>query len=721
MSKKKKKIIKDPFAAREAKKYKNPIPSREFIIAQLESKGIPMRWKKIAALLNIQDEEQLEGVRRRLKAMERDGQLMRTRRGDYGLPKKMDMVRGRIMGHPDGFGFLIPEAGGDDLFLSERQMHSVFHGDKALAQVVGKDRRGRREGAIVEVLERGTETLAGRFVKEKGVAYVIPSNRRIAQDILIPDDAQKQAKPDQMVIIKLIKQPEKRQPPVGEIIKVLGRHMAPGMETDIAIHDHNIPVNWSEAVEKVAKKLPRTVPTRAKKNREDLRETPLMTIDGEDSRDFDDAVFCEPYGKGWRLLVAIADVSHYVKPGSALDQGAYERGTSVYFPNRVVPMLPEALSNGLCSLNPNVDRLCLVCEMFVTRYGGVRRYRFTQAVMRSAARLTYTQVGAALDGDENAVASHILPHLKNLHNLYLCLRERREKRGALDLETTETRIIFGEGKKIENIVPVVRNDAHKLIEEMMLLANVTTANFLASEEMPFLYRVHARPEQEKLEQLRSFLKPLGLVLYGKEAPNAKHYAKLLQNIQERPDKQMIQTVLLRSLKMAIYTPENVGHFGLAYDAYTHFTSPIRRYPDLLTHRAIVHRLHNKQPEEFDHSPTEMAQLGEHCSMTERRADEATRDVTAWLKCEYLQDRVGETAQGRITAVTSFGVFVELEEIFVEGLVHISTLKSDYYHFDAANHLLRGERGGKVYRLYDPISVKVTRVDLDERKIDFVEV
>jgi len=589
----------------------------------------------------------------------------------------------------------------------------------ALANVIGIDRRGRREGALVEVLERANQSLVGRFFAEHGVTFVEANNRRIAQDILIaPEDAQG-AKHGQIVIVTLLQQPDKHHPPVGRVLEILGDHMDPGMSTDVAIRDHSIPQEWPVAVEQAAAKLPRYVPSKAKKKREDLRDLSLVTIDGETARDFDDAVYCEPQGAGWRLLVAIADVSHYVKPDSVLDAEAQTRGTSVYFPDRVVPMLPEALSNGLCSINPQVDRLCMVCELHLSPLGAVQRTRFFEGVMNSKARLTYTQVAAALASDVQAVPPEVLPHVQHLYQLYELLRCHREKRGALDFETTETRIVFDTNKKIDSIVPVIRNDAHRLIEEMMLLANVAAAEFLAEQEIPFLYRVHEGPTAEKLTELHAFLKTLGLHLSGGEQPQAEDYAKLLNSIRERPDKHMIQTVLLRSLRMAIYTPDNAGHFGLAYDAYTHFTSPIRRYPDLLVHRAIRHCLEGKLPEQFRYGREDMQVLGEHCSTTERRADEATRDVVNWLKCEYMRDKVGDEYPGTITAVTAFGLFVELDDIFVEGLVHVTALKNDYYQFDPAHHCLKGERTNTQYRLSDRLRVKVVRVDLDEKKIDFV--
>ena len=711
----------DPHAGREASKYERPIASREYIMECLAAQGVPLNQEHIAAELKIEDEQDLEALRRRLKAMERDGQLICNRRGDYGLVQKMDLVRGRVIGHPDGFGFLVPDEGGDDLFLTAHEMRVLMHGDRAVARVSGIDRRGRREGAIVEVLERNTTRVVGRYYCEHGIGTVSPDNKRIRHDIVIPADQQAGAAHGQIVIAEITAQPGKRTQTVGKIVEILGDHMAPGMEIDVAIRAHNLPLEWPTQVESEIARLGAEVPEQAKQGREDIRTLPLVTIDGADARDFDDAVFCEREGKGWRLLVAIADVSSYVVPDTALDAEARLRGTSVYFPQRVIPMLPEILSNGLCSINPHTDRLCMVCEMKVNSAGKVERHRFFEGVMRSHARLTYDEVAAmVIEGDPALKQKHasLLPHLQELYALYQALRHARDQRGAVDFETTETRIIFGAQRKIESIVPVVRNDAHKLIEECMIAANVAAAEFLLENKIPALYRVHDGPGTEKLTDLRGFLAELGLSLGGGDKPEPKHYAKLLASIQQRPDTHLIQTVLLRSLSQAVYTPDNTGHFGLALEGYTHFTSPIRRYPDLLVHRAIRHCLSRKAVAKFDYTHDAMQSHGEHCSMTERRADEATRDAVTWLKCEYMMDKIGEEFDGVITGVTSFGLFVELKDIYVEGLVHVTALNNDYYHFDAGKHRLLGERTHTVYRLADKISIKVMRVNMDDRKIDF---
>jgi ribonuclease R len=723
MSRQKNSPAVDPFIERETQKYQHPIPSREFIMQQLAEVGKPMTFARIAKLFDLTDKPELEALRRRLRAMERDGQVVRNRRKGYGLAKKMDLVRGRVIGHPDGYGFLVADEGGEDLFLSEREMRTLTHGDRALVNIIGIDYRGRREGALVEVLERNTREVVGRFCHKKGqnVAFVEPDNRRLRHNILIEGKKNRgNAKNGQIVLAQIIEPPTKYNPPFGKIIEVIGDHRAPGMEIDIAIRAHELPYTWPEMVLTELKQFNSTIPEKMLQEREDLRALPFVTIDGEDSYDFDDAVHCEPRGKGWLLRVAIADVSAYVKMGSAVDLEAQNRGNSVYFPNRVVPMLPEVLSNGLCSLKPEQDRLCLVCELAIDFYGRTRRTHFIPAIMRSAARLTYTEVAEVLAGNETHFRyPQLLPQLHNLSKLYQLLLKRRKKRGAIEFETIEPRIIFDEQQKIAQIVALARNDAHKLIEELMLVANVATAEWLTAQHMPLLYRIHESPSEEKLTALRRFLGELGLRLDGKEQPQAHHYAKVLEKVKIRAEFHLIQTVLLRSLKLAIYSPHNEGHFGLAYPAYTHFTSPIRRYPDLLVHRAIHHCLQYQQPgKEFPYSKEDMEILAEHCTMTERRAEEATRDAISWLKCEYMQDKVGLEFEGLVTGVTSFGLFVELDGIFIDGLVHVTALKDDYYHFDPIGHRLYGESTGIVYRLADRLRVKVVRVDVEDKKIDF---
>jgi len=730
----------DPFAAREAEKYDNPIPSREYILELLDSADQPVTHAQMCDILKLTNEDQIEALRRRLIAMARDGQLISNRRDAYLRLDKIDVIRGRVQGHRDGYGFVIPASGGDDIYLHNRQMRKVFDGDEVLVRLSGEQYRGKEEGAIVEVLARNTSQLAGRFFNEDGVQFVRPENARITQDIMVPFGAYGGATHGQIVVVEITQQPDKNRLPMGRVIQVLGDHMAPGMEIELAIQAHGIPSVWPQDVVAEAAQLPVEVAAADKKHRVDVRHLPFVTIDGEDARDFDDAVLCERRRGGWRLYVAIADVSHYVKINSSLDMEARARGNSVYFPDYVVPMLPEALSNGLCSLNPQVDRLCMVCEMNITDAGKITGYEFYEGVMYSHARLTYTKVGKILteDTDEakdlRAEYKQVVPQLELLHKLYQCLRVARDERGAIDFDTVETRIQFNAERKIERIIPVKRNDAHRLIEECMLCANVCAARFIEKHNLVGLFRVHEGPTEQKLTNLREFLSELGLGLAGGSEPTSGDYQQLMQMIQGRSDANMIQTVMLRSLRQAMYQVENHGHFGLGYDAYTHFTSPIRRYPDLLVHRAIRSVIRSEMPTShvrrvegakpiptrniYPYSANDMVVFGEQCSMTERRADEATRDVVSWLKCEYLRDQVGAVFDGHVSAATGFGLFVELNDLYVEGLVHITALPHDYYRFEPAQHRLVGERTRRVFGLGDELVVRVVRVDLENRKIDF---
>jgi ribonuclease R len=717
--KKKKSASQDPHQVREARNYENPIPSREFILSTLEDHGAPLKFDELARQLDIK-EEQRDPLNYRLRAMCRDGQLVQNRRGGYCIVNKADLIAGRVIGHADGFGFLRPDEAGEDLFLSPRQMRSLWHDDRAVVQVTGIDRRGRREGTLVEVIERAHEHVVGRIHVDAGVGFLVPDNKRMTHHVVIPDDQLNGAEEGQMVVVEIIEQPAKYRQPIGRVSEVLGDHMAAGMETDVAVRAHDIPVDWPEEVEREIAGLSKEVPHAVKQGRVDLRNLPLVTIDGADARDFDDAVYCKRTPKGWRLLVCIADVSAYVKSDSALDEEGYKRGNSTYFPDRVIPMLPEVLSNGLCSLNPQVDRLCMAAELYIDGEGKIYRSRFMQAVMRSHARLTYDDVGAMLlEGDPDLCQQHaeLLPHLHELYNLYQVLHEARAVRGAIDFDTTETRFVFDDKGKLSAIVPTIRHDAHRIIEECMLVANVAAARFMLRHKIPALYRIHERPSVEKLTDLQQFLGELGLQLEGGTEPTALGYAKLLESIQERPDAHMIQTVLLRSMMQAVYSSENIGHFGLAFPAYGHFTSPIRRYPDLMVHRAIKHLLTEDGPESFPYSLPQLVTMGEHCSMTERRSDEATRDAADTLKCEFMLDRVGDTFSGTIVSVNSFGIFVELQETYITGLVHVTALDHDYFHFDPIGHRLSGERTGKIYRLGDQVEVVVAAVNLDDRKID----
>ncbi len=717
----KKLVKKDTYASREAQNYEHPIASREYILEILKERGRPISQRQLIIELALETEHEQEALRRRLLAMVRDGQLLLNRRGAYGLIEDMELIKGYVVGHKDGFGFVVPEDKAGDLFLNARQMRAVFPEDEVLVRVSGIDSRGRREGIIVEVVTRNTHSLVGRYITEQGAAFVEPSNQRITQTILIPPGADGGALHGQMAVIEITEQPTMHTRALGRVIEVLGDHMAPGMEIDVAIRNHELPNEWPDKALREADQFSPQVTEDMFKGRMDLRAKPFVTIDGEDAKDFDDAVYCEPRATGgFTLFVAIADVGHYVRPHSALDKEALNRGNSVYFPGRVIPMLPEVLSNELCSLKPNVNRLTLVCEMKISATGKITSYRFAEAVIKSHARLTYNEVYAAVEQNDKALQKkyqNLLPHLKALFAVYRVLLALRQKRGAIDFELPETKIIFGKGRKIERIVALTRNDAHKLIEECMLCANICAARFLLKNEAQGLYRIHEGPSIEKLTDLRKFLNELGLKLPGKAIPVPNDYAKLLKIIQGRPDAQLIQTILLRSLSQAVYSPENKGHFGLAFDAYTHFTSPIRRYPDLVVHRAIRAMLRREFTPGF--VDPKFHGYGEHCSMTERRADDATREAVDWLKCEYMMDKVGHEFAGMISSVTSFGLFVMLSEVYVEGLIHISMLKNDYYQFDPIKHALSGERSGKRFRLGDVVNIRVVRVDLDQRQIDFM--
>lgn len=729
-----------------------PVPSREEILGFLRTSKTKQKAETIAKHLGVKPEE-MEGMARRLNAMERDGQVKLDKSGHYALANQDSFITGRVSSHRDGYGFLTPEDGSEDLFLPEREMQRVLHGDKVTAKVVGTDRRGRLEGGIVEILERANTHVIGRLLNENGVWIVAPEDKRFSQDIFLAGSPGK-ARAGQVVSVELTEQPTKYAQAVGRIVEILGEVDDPGMEIEIAVRKFGVPHEFSEAAKKAASKLPSEIRDLDLEDRVDLRDIPLVTIDGEDARDFDDAVYCEPVklgrAKAYRLLVAIADVSHYVKPNDPLDQDALLRSTSVYFPRRVIPMLPEKLSNGLCSLNPDVDRLTLVCDMVITEQGEVNAYQFYPAVIHSAARFTYTEVAAILGNTKGPEANKrlpLVPHLLHLNECFHALLKARHLRGAIDFETTETYIVCNAAGKIEKILPRTRNDAHKLIEECMLAANVCAAELLAEHKQPGTYRIHASPTKEKLTQVRNFLKQLNLQLNGGDSPSASDYAALMTKIKGRPDAPLLQTMLLRSMQQAVYSPDNIGHFGLSYDAYAHFTSPIRRYPDLLTHRAIKAILQGKKYEpkgidtnllnttisnaarkqqvldkaagkkKSEKEPTIWDALGVHCSANERRADEASRDVEAWLKCYYIKSKLGEEFTGTISGVTQFGIFVQLDEMFVEGLVHITDLGADYFQFDDARHELRGERTGKRYQLTDKVKVQVSRVDLDARKID----
>lgn len=709
-----------------APEYEVEIPGREQLLELVTSNSKPVQFDEFIRHFGLDDERQAIGLKRRLRAMERDGQLIYSKANAYGLPERMDLLKGRIIGHKDGFGFCQTEDSGKDLFIPHHQMYSVLHGDRVLVKTSGKDSRGRTEGRIVRVTEPRDSNIVGRYFIEHGLGIVVPDDGRVSQDILIPDADKNGARHGQLVVVEITRRPSRRTSPIGRVSEVLGEHMAPGMEIQVAIREHDIPTEWPAEVDAELKKYREEVPAEAYEGRKDLRDLPLITVDGDDSRDFDDAVCCVQEEKGWRLWVAIADVSYYVRPDTILDKAATERGNSVYFPSNVIPMLPEKLSNGLCSLNPDVNRLCMVAEMELGPRGKLKSAEFYPAVMKSHARLTYNKVKKLLDGDEELQQQyqHVMGNVQELERLYNALSAARKRRSAIEFDTQETRFIFNAERKIESIEPVKRHVAHKIIEECMIMANVASAQLIESDkEIGALFRVHETPADERLNNFRSFLGELGLNLEGGDEPSPKDYATLLEQVKERQDHELIETMLLRSMQQAVYQPENKGHFGLALKSYAHFTSPIRRYPDLILHRAIKAILRKKKGEEkglvgaWAYSEKQLDELGVHTSMTERRADDATRQVDEWLKCEFMLDHIGMEFEGVISSVTNFGLFVRLSDYQIDGLIHISNLDNDYYHFDQQKGMLVGENSNSVFRLGDNVKVKVKDVNLDDRKID----
>ena len=730
---------KDPHKQREADKYDKPVASRELLLSLIEKSNIPPTFKALVKQLEYTDEEMLVGVKHRLRAMENSGQIVFNKFKQYAIANRSDVLTGKIIGHRDGFGFFAPDNGDKDFYISSYEMKRVIHGDIAEAILLDRsDRKGRKEVKILDVIKPRTAGVVGRFYVDHHIACVVPDDARIQQDILIQPDKKLGARHGEVVVVNIIQRPTKRSNAVGEVIEVLGEHMAPGMEIEMALRAHDLPSQFSPEVIAEVSGIADEVEESAKVPRVDLRDLPLVTIDGEDARDFDDAVYCKPNPDGgWTLWVAIADVSYYVRDKTALDEEAISRGNSVYFPSQVIPMLPEKLSNGLCSLNPAVDRLCMVCEMTISASGELSDSKFYPAVMRSKARFTYSKVATILgvnpeQKDEDYRAElrtqyqALIPDLENLNSMYHVLSAARTKRGAIAFETTESQFLFNSDRKIESIVAMVRNDAHKIIEECMILANVATAEFIEKHKKPGLFRVHDKPSEDKYNNFLTYVNELGLDLSSmgerKAQPEPTDYCHILEKIAGRPDQELIQTMLLRSMRQAVYQSDNIGHFGLALPSYSHFTSPIRRYPDLVVHRVIKAILNEQAKDEanagaHNYTPEAVIELGEHCSMTERRADDATRDVSDWLKCEYMQDHVGATFTGVISTVTNFGLFVRLADLHIEGLVHITSLGHDYYHFDDVRMCLTGENSGAKYHIGDTVEVQVAAVNLDEKKID----
>ena len=718
----------DPHAQREAMRYERPIASREAIVAVLADD--PMRADQLADHLELNAPDRFEALTRRLAAMVRDGQLLMNRRGAYAVAEKLDLVPGTVIANPEGFGFLRPDSGaGDDIFLPPSELRKAMHGDRVLVSITRIDRRGRREGVIAEVLERRQTRVMGRFEEHDGIGSVSPDDRRILHDIIIPIEARNAARNGQLVVCEITEPPRRGRPPLGRVLVVLGDKLTPSQAVQAALHAHNIPHEFAQPVLEQASAVALQVEAQDIAGRVDLRAMPLLTIDGEDARDFDDAVWCEPTGQaaqrpnkgGFRLIVAIADVSHYVRPGTPLDGEAQQRATSVYFPGFVVPMLPETLSNGICSLNPKIDRLCFVCDMQVDCDGQVVQSRFYEAVMRSHARLTYTQVAQALAGDSAEAVAAVgasMPQLRHLHQLYQALAQARQKRGAIEFKTSEVRFVLGASGEVVQAGMLPRNDAHRLIEECMISANVEAARFLLAKGIPAPFRVHDRPPESKYAELQEFLAEFALKLPPWAKVRPMDYTTLLRKVRTRADAGLIESVLLRSQSLAVYTPDNIGHFGLALEAYAHFTSPIRRYADLLTHRAIKHALANGVADNFGYAAHEIAHLSLQCSERGRRADDATREVDERYRAAWMEQHVGSEFDGVISGVTSFGLFVELAESKVNGLVHVTQLPNDYYHFDPVRKQMTGERTGAAYRLGDAVRILVLRASIEDRKIDF---
>lgn len=714
-------IHQDPNKKEEALKYENPIPSRDIIIQFLKDQGAPVVFESILEALNLKDGEQHIALKRRLRAMERDGQILYNRKGFYGLVEKMDLFEGKVVASADGPG-VVQNHTGASLYLPTYQMRRVFHGDMVIARPSGINAKGKLEGEIVNILSRNTQSLTGRYLTELDAAYVSPINSVYRHDIVVLERDDLSVESGSLVNIEIIGQPTLHTQPLGRVIEVLGTQVSINEAIEMAVKTHSLSTQWSEGVLKQLKAIPETVSESESSLRKDLRHLPFVTIDGADAKDFDDAVYCEKKKiGGWRLYVAIADVSNYVQQGTTLDMEARNRSTSVYFPGHVIPMLPEKISNELCSLQPHKDRLSLVCEMTVSQKGKLSGYKFYSGVINSKARLTYDEVSDLLENDDQKFYRNypnVAPHIFDLHGLYLVLAEQRKIRGAIDFDVVETQINLNAKNEIESIQSRSRNDAHRLIEECMLLTNVSAAKFIAKNKSEAPYRVHGIPLADRIKGLKEYLKANGLVLRGGDLPEPKHYAEMLDSAKDRPDFDDIQLVALRSMNQAIYTPDNDGHYGLAYDAYSHFTSPIRRYPDLIVHRVIKSIIGEKKLGAYAYSKQDLIGLCEHASIAERRADVASRDVEDWLKCSFMKSRVGDVFTAKIVSILGFGFFVRLEENYIDGLVHVSSLDSDYFHHDPVRQMLIGERTRKEYKLGDILEVRLSNVDMTSFKIDF---
>jgi len=724
-------MVVDPYQKREASKYKNPIPSREYISLLLRKSQDLISQKNLEKKFDIKTQEEKKALRRRLRAMERDGQVIYTRNRCYIAPESLKVVKGKVIGHRDGYGFLRTETLKDDLWLSSEQMKSCIHGDVILAHIIHSNGKKRSSARFLKLLQPNNILIVGRYYVNNDIGFVIPDDTRFNFKIFIYSGIKKDISIGSIVVVKLTKHPTRNNKIQGLIVEVLGTRMGTNLAIDIALRTHSIPFTWSEEIKKQLYKISNEINQSDFKDRIDLRHLPFFTIDDEDARDFDDAVFCKKkinLEEGWDLWVAIADVSFYIQPNTALDKEALERGTSIYFPSSVIPMLPEKISNDLCSLNPYVERLCLMCEMNISNEGELISYKHYEAVICSHGRFTYDEIFKIWNNDIVLCSKYkkFLIDIKNLSYLQEILNKYNVSKKGIYFENIEPKFILDSNLRIKKIYQNIRNDAHKFIESCMILANMASAYFVEKYKYPVLFRNHDRPKKDNIIGFRLFLNELGLTLSGGDTPESVHYSNLLKNVSHRPEYEMIQTILLRSMKQAVYSPENCGHFGLSLSSYVHFTSPIRRYPDLVVHRLIKFLLwknknisinNSNLNNTYLYSMSEMKKVGIHCSMTERRADEASRDVIDWLKCDFMHKKIGYILNGVISNVTAFGFFVRLNPFFIDGLVHIASLHDDYYYFDSLGFKLIGKSTKNTYCLGDTLQVKVISVNLNERKIE----
>ncbi|MFK8012837.1 MAG: ribonuclease R [Marinicellaceae bacterium] len=712
--------ISDPHFSEQSNKYENPIPSRQALLAFLTSQDKILSVHKIADKIGVTNEMQLEGLRRRLNAMINDGSLFINRKKGYGVRDKTDLIKGIVQAHADGFGFLVSSELEQDSFILPREMRKVMDGDTVLANIQSGRRKNKEEAYIVEVLERAHKTLVGKFFNKNGQGIVEPDNTAI-DDIIIPSGSEATANDGDFVTVLINEYPNRHRPAIGEVIAILGQKLNSRLAMELTMAAQKLPHEWPEDFDRVVSYIPSQVADEdLTEDVKDIRHLPLVTIDGEDARDFDDAVYAEKNDKGWRLIVAIADVSKYVPPNSELDKEAFKRGTSVYFPGKVIPMLPLELSNGICSLNPHVDRMCMVCDMQINASGQIQSYNFYRGVMHSHARITYNQCWSYLDKGtkQDKWQNDVTTSLDTMNALYKAMSVEKAKRGAITFNSTDVHISINAEGQVSSITPYSRNDAHKLIEAFMIAANISAAKFVSKHKVPAAYRVHDTPPLQKISDLKSFLQSLGIKPNFSDPVAPKDFENIIQQIQGREDVNLIESVLLRSQSLAAYEAENGGHFGLALEYYAHFTSPIRRYPDLMIHRAIEYIVKKNKPKKYIYSPQKAVDMCIQCSHNERRAETASRDVDARLKCMFMEQFIGDEMEGIISGVTHFGVFVTLNNIMVDGLIHVTSLPNDYYRHESIQHKLVGERGGSVFQLADKIKIKVASVSIDQRKIDF---